>query len=111
MEMKDMVIDNTKSYLRFLGNNSKWAKVSKEGTAYSMPPYTGFVNLTTLADTREVTFTFEEPDGSTTSIKAVDFSDGNKANAEGLYRVDGVKVQGATTQKGVYIQDGKKFVK
>ena len=53
--------------------------------------------------------TFEEADGTITAINGVEGENG--ANAEGLYRIDGVKVQGTTTQKGVYIQDGKKFVK
>ena len=77
-----------------------------------MMPYTGYVNLGEgFTGTREVNFIFEEEDGSTTVIKDVDFMNGNKANAEGLYRVDGIKLQSAPTQKGVYIQDGKKFVK
>ena len=76
-----------------------------------MQPYYGFVNLGAGSETREVIFTFEEEDGTTTAIKAVDFMNGNKANAEGLYRIDGIKLQSAPTQKGVYIQDGKKVVK
>ena len=76
-----------------------------------MQPYTGYVNLQGLTadETREAIFIFEEEDGSTTAIDAAKVLNGK--SAEGLYRVDGVKVQGATTQKGVYIQDGKKFVK
>ena len=107
---ENFAIDKTKSNLRFI--NNKWYFIKSDSEkVYNMPPYTGFANLGTASATREVTFTFEEEDGSTTAIKAVDFFNGNKANAEGVYRVDGVKVQGATTQKGVYIQNGKKYVK
>lgn len=107
-----MVLDNTTPQYRFLGPNSQWKFFGPSSTSkYTMQPYTGYVNVGTANATREVNFFFEEEDGSTTAINAADFVNGNKANAEGLYRIDGVKVQGATTQKGVYIQDGKKFVK
>ena len=117
LEKEDMKIDNTKSYLRFLGpttDGSKWYYIkSTAESKYFLPPYTSYVNLGegNEYNTREVIFTFEEADGSTTAIKGVDFMNGNKANAEGLYRVDGIKLQSAPTQKGVYVQDGKKFVK
>ena len=106
-----MQITGDEYYLRFLGNN-EWNKIKKGGkSVFNMQPYYGFVNLGADSETREVIFTFEEEDGTTTAIKAVDFMNGNKANAEGLYRIDGIKLQSAPTQKGVYIQDGKKFVK
>ena len=106
---QEFVIDNTKSYLRFLGPK-KWNFIQSANTTYTLPPYYGYVNLGEgFAGTREVIFTFEEPDGSTTDIKNVDFVNG--ANSEDLYRVDGVKMTVAPTQKGVYIQGGKKFVK
>ena len=104
------VIDNTQDYLRFLGPN-KWYYVSKAGTKYTMQPYNAYVDLSTSSEARNVTFTFEEEDGSTTAIKAVDFMNGKSANAEGVYRVDGVKMNTVPTQKGVYIQNGKKYVK
>ena len=106
---QEFVIDNTKSYLRFLGPK-KWNFIESANTTYTLPPYYGYVNLGEgFAGTREVIFTFEEPDGSTTDIKNVDFVNG--ANSEDMYRVDGVKMTVAPTQKGVYIQGGKKFVK
>ena len=110
---EEQFIKKDKHYLRFLGKNSKWSKIGATSSAvFDMMPYTGYVNLGEgFTGTREVNFIFEEEDGSTTVIKDVDFMNGNKANAEGLYRVDGIKLQSAPTQKGVYIQDGKKFVK
>ena len=74
-----------------------------------MQPYTSYLDLGGFTGTREVVVILEEEDGSTTAINAAELQ--NLKSAEGLYRIDGVKVQGATTQKGVYIQDGKKFVK
>ncbi len=106
-----MSITGADFYLRFLGNN-EWNFIKKGGASvFSMQPYYGFVNLGQSSEVRNVIFTMEEEDGTTTAIKAVDFLNGNKVKAEGLYRIDGIKLQSAPTQKGVYIQDGKKFVK
>ena len=47
----------------------------------------------------------------TTTIKAIDFAKENAAvSAEGWYTINGVKLVGAPTEKGVYIKDGKKVV-
>ena len=56
-------------------------------------------------------FEIEEPGGMTTTIKAIDFAKENAAvSAEGWYTINGVKLVGAPTEKGVYIKDGKKVV-
>ncbi len=51
----------------------------------------------------------EEPDGSTTAINAIT-SENVKAVKEGWYTLNGVKLQAAPTQKGIYINNGKKVV-
>lgn len=70
-----------------------------------------YIELTSGAESAR--FFIEEPNGngSTTAIKelSADGIEGLKA-AEGWYTLGGVKLQGAPTQKGVYIKDGKKFV-
>lgn len=50
----------------------------------------------------------EEPDGTTTAISAI-ANDSNIAG-EGWYNLNGVKLQNAPIEKGVYIQNGKKVV-
>ena len=56
-------------------------------------------------------FNIEEPDGSTTSISAVDFAkNGSAMSNAGWYTVNGVKLNAAPTEKGVYINNGKKVV-
>ena len=87
---------------------NKWYEpYSAPKTINPFEAYLKYAPGKTAAGVRMITF--EEADGTITAINGVEGENG--ANAEGLYRVDGVKVQGATTQKGVYIQDGKKFVK
>jgi len=51
----------------------------------------------------------EEPDGSTTAISAIN-ADGVAVKAEGWYTINGMKLEGMPTEKGIYIQNGKKVV-
>ena len=105
-----IVFDKTTTNVKFLGPDSKWKRYNASSTSkYTMQPYTSYLDLGGFTGTREVVVILEDEDGSTTAINAAELQ--NLKSAEGLYRIDGVKVQGATTQKGVYIQDGKKFVK
>ena len=55
------------------------------------------------------TIIVEEADGSTTAISAIT-NDGVAVQAEGWYTIDGMKLNAAPTQKGVYINNGKKVV-
>ena len=52
----------------------------------------------------------EEPDGSTTVIKGINADGEAIVDNEGWYTLNGVKLQGAPTQKGIYINNGKKIV-
>ena len=51
----------------------------------------------------------EEPDGSTTAIGAIT-AEGVAVPAEGWYNLNGVKLNGMPTEKGIYINNGKKLV-
>ena len=51
----------------------------------------------------------DEPDGSTTVINAVTAETMN-VQADGWYTLNGVKLQSIPTQKGIYINNGKKVV-
>ena len=55
------------------------------------------------------TIEFEEADGSTTAISVVGVEKLNTVK-EGWYTLNGVKLQSVPTEKGVYIQNGKKIV-
>ena len=59
---------------------------------------------------REAKIFIEDPNGGgTTEISGVK-TEANSMNAEGWYNLNGVKMEGAPAQKGVYIKDGKKVV-
>ena len=55
------------------------------------------------------TIVFEEPDGSTTAIEAVKTINETKVS-EGIYNLNGMKMNNVPAQKGVYIVNGKKVV-
>ena len=54
-------------------------------------------------------FIIEELGGNTTVIRGINI-DGQNISAEGLYNMNGMKLNSVPTQKGVYIQNGKKVV-
>ena len=108
-------VDNTQSVLRFLlGNYEKWAFIEKEGSSWTLVPLTAYVDLTPAGNAaHEVTFTMEEADGSTTTVRSIE-ADGidNSVSeyAKGWYTINGMKLDAAPAQKGVYILNGKKVV-
>jgi hypothetical protein len=54
--------------------------------------------------------TVEEADGSTTAISEVKAGEFQAVKADGWYTVNGVKLNAAPTEKGIYINNGKKIV-
>ena len=111
---KAMIITNenpTYSFLR--GDNAKWARITNPTSTntWEVVPFDAYIDLTGADASREITFTFQELDGSTTAIKAVEASvDSTNGVKEGWYNLSGMKLEGAPTQKGVYINNGKKVV-
>lgn len=101
----------TYSFLR--GDNAKWARITNPSSTntWDIVPFDAYVDLTGADASREITFTFQELDGSVTAIKAVEASvDSANGVKEGWYNLSGMKLEGAPTQKGVYINNGKKVV-
>ena len=114
---KTVAVDKTKSYLRFLlGNSEKWAYIKNNSeSTWNIVPFAAFVNLgeSQSFNAREVTFTMQEADGSTTTIRSIDADttgEGKAFAAQGWYTLDGMKLNAAPTEKGVYINNGKKVV-
>jgi len=107
-------VDKSKSAYRFLtGDLAKWAQIGSTSAAtWNILPFAAYVDLTAAAAPELVTFTFQELDGSYTTIKAVEagLAKANGYTMDGWYNLNGVKLQGAPTEKGVYINNGKKVV-
>ena len=86
--------------------NNDWIK-GQEGVY--LTPLAAYLETTAAAAARGINITVQEADGTTTAISSIN-ADGTAVEADGWYSVNGVKVQGAPTQKGVYIRNGKKIV-
>ena len=54
--------------------------------------------------------TVQEADGTTTAISEIKAGEFQAVKADGWYTLNGVKLQGMPTEKGVYINNGKKVV-
>ena len=85
-------------------NDYYWGSASN--TTY-MAPLGAYFQIPAGSAPRSIEF--EEADGSTTAIEAVSTVNEVKNN-EGWYTINGVKLQAAPAQKGIYILNGKKVV-
>ena len=91
------------------GDETEWATIyAGSASTWTLVPFEGYVDLNNASGARNLTFIMEELDGSTTAITSVN-ADADNMKAEGVYNLNGVKMEGAL-KKGVYIKDGKKFV-
>ena len=97
-----------------LGNYAKWAYIKSSSTAtWNIVPFEGFIdqNNTTAENPEAAIFLMEDIDGTVTAIKGVEVDNVNgQKNVEGMYNLNGMKLNSVPTQKGVYIQNGKKVI-
>jgi len=110
---KGFTIDKTKSLFYFLrGDNAKWAHIgSSSANTWDMVSLDAYIDQTGASSARELTFTFQELDGSYTAIKSVAADKNDEGAAKtGWYNLNGMKLQSAPAQKGVYIHNGKKVI-
>ena len=102
------------SYWFLLGDYADWAFINSTADAtvwkWNIVPFEAYINTADGTPAHEATFIMEEMDGSTTEIKTVNVDNKNAIVAEGLYNLNGVKLNTVPAQKGVYIQNGKKIV-
>ena len=101
----------------FNHNTGKFGKFGKKvgeeyvydgQTSRDLDPLTGYLKTATQID-QFARITVVEEDGTVTAISTIN-ADGVAVEADGWYNLNGVKLQGMPTEKGVYIQNGKKVV-
>lgn len=105
-------IDKNHPAYHFLVNGG-WKHIgASSSNTYDIIPFNAYVDQTAVSSVRaeDVTFTFEEEDGSTTTIKAIEYLNGRSTKADGWCTIDGRMLNGAPTEKGIYIRNGKKVV-
>lgn len=111
---KTVTKDDNANIWFMLGNLAKWAYIgTTSANTWDIVPFEAYIDMTSMpaGAPRNITFFFEEIDGSTTAIKSIETDNqSSQQSAEGWYTLNGVKLMSAPTQKGVYIKDGKKVV-
>ena len=93
------------------GDETEWATIYAGSTStWTLVPFEGYVDLNGATGARNIIFIMEELDGSATAIKSVNADKLNGKIAEGMYNMNGMKMNNVPTQKGIYIVNGKKVV-
>ena len=95
-----------------VGNTDQWAYIPAGAeVTWNILPFEAYIDMTGSGQTaHNMTFYFEEIDGTVTAINGVDAYNGDvKQSAEGWYDMQGRKLESAPTQKGIYIYNGKKI--
>lgn len=94
------------------GYNGKNTWLKPTNKPHTVAPMEAYLIAADGWTTYAPSFTVEDFDGQTTAIKSLSADKINNLNvvADGWYTVGGMKLQGAPTQKGVYINNGKKVV-
>jgi len=113
-EVKEVSSANNGKIWFELGNSKNWAYIKSDSEAkWNIVPFEGFIdqNNTTAQNPQAAIFLMEDIDGTVTAIKGVEVDDVNgQKNVEGMYNLNGMKLNSVPTQKGVYIQNGKKVI-
>ena len=78
------------------------------GTNYACKAFSAYIKAKPATTEAPVIY-IEEADGSTTAITAIN-ADGVAVKADGWYTLNGIKLNAAPTEKGIYINNGKKVV-
>ena len=96
-----------------VGNDKTWMYIlSTSAAKWNIVPFEAYIDMSQLPnEARNMTFYVEELDGTVTAINGVTKEViGTKLNVDGWYTLNGVKLQSAPTEKGIYINNGKKIV-
>ena len=105
-----MITKNDNELKKFLANGEQQFITSTSNNTWNVAPFDAYFDYTQSENAREVTLTFEDLNGGTTSIAPAELTRQAVHSAEGWYTIDGIKLQNMPTEKGVYIQNGKKVV-
>ena len=95
------------------GNEDGWQYIKSTSSAvWTILPFEAYIDMSAVPTTaRNMTFYAEDVDGTVTAINGVTNEVlGTKLNAEGWYTINGMKLNAAPTEKGIYINNGKKVI-
>ena len=96
------------------GDEDGWQYIGASSSAtWTIVPFEAYIDMSAVpAAARNLIFYVEDIDGTVTAINdiKVDGAAAAAKVADGWYTLNGVKLNGAPTQKGIYINNGKKVV-
>jgi len=109
---KTVTKDDDAALWFMMGNTPKWAYIgTSSDNSWTIKPFEAYIDMSGApAAPANMTFYFEDIDGSVTAIKSISADNLNGKIAEGMYNLNGMKLNSVPTQKGVYIVNGKKVV-
>ena len=102
---KPVTLSHTYQWFMSAGD---WAKKA-EGKTTKVLALRAYLQLAANADVQNARVFIEEPDGTTTVIKAVNV-DGLEVGNDGWFTLNGMKLNSVPTEKGIYIHNGKKVI-
>ena len=103
-------INNTNSNLYYYNGEGAWKHLgASSSNTWNIAPFNAYIETPATVGAQEFTFTFEELNGDITAIRSIS-EDATGTNVKGWYNLNGMKMENAPTQKGVYIKDGKKVL-
>lgn len=88
-------------------NDNNWK--NPKSNPHTLIPMEAYLKLAADAVNARVYVEDLNEDG-TTAIKSISVEDINGMTVDGMYNLQGVKMQSAPTQKGIYINNGKKII-
>jgi len=85
--------------------------ISRAVAKTSLRPLGAYIKTVEIMDGMSAAprIVIEEPNGETTAIETINIEQQNQ-DAEGWYNLSGMKLNGAPSQKGVFIKNGKKVI-
>ena len=100
-------VDNLVYWLQATSTES--IELGRSTTGAAFRGFDAYITTISGEPASEARIYIEEADGSVTAISTI-AADGELIPAEGWYTLNGVKLQSMPTEKGVYINNGKKVV-
>jgi len=94
-------------YWVMISSKDKFQQLDEAGTTLS--PINAYLETAQELNAFAPAIFVEDMDGSVTAINVVN-ADALKQNAEGWYTINGMKLNAAPTEKGIYINNGKKVI-
>ena len=85
--------------------------IKRAGSSTFLSPLAAYITTVEVMDGMSAAprIVIEEPNGETTAIETINIEQQNQ-DAEGWYNLNGMKLNGAPSQKGVFIKNGKKVI-